>query len=97
MILDILARSQVRLARSVQIGSLGQLVHLIGRHRPARHLGPDHVHACLPLRVDAPPQTLGSELIVVDLARYPLLGRGAKRFNVLPHGVVVLSFQFSRG
>ncbi len=92
MILHVLARGEVALATSKLVGYAGKLIHLLRRQQAARNLCPDHVDAGLALRIHTPAEPLRAELVVVDLARYPLLGVGAEQLDVGPNGGVVLSF-----
>jgi hypothetical protein len=80
-------------ARGVSFGDEGKPIELIGSQRSTGDLGANHLHARLPLAVDAAAQTERPELIFGDLARQQLVGLFAEKLDVLTHDGVVLGFR----
>src|SRR5690349_4248277 len=94
VILHILPRGEMAFSAGETVGRQRQLIHLIGSSNTARDFRADHVNAGLALRIDATPQALRAELVVGDLARYPLLRVGTKKLDVGADGLVVFNLDF---
>ena len=92
MILDILPGGEMALAASEFIGDGCELIHLLGRQNSAGNLGADHVHAGLPLAVDAAAQALCAKLVVRDFAGRELFSVRSEQFNVGANRGVVFGF-----
>ncbi len=72
------------------VGDAAKLPHLLGGQQPARNLGPDHLHAGLPLAINSAAQPERPKLIVGQLAAQVQLSLLPEQFDVLANSAIVL-------
>src|SRR5262249_663325 len=93
VILNVLTRSEVALAAAEFLGHTRELLRLRRGHEPARYFAPDHLHALLPLSVDAVFQAKRPKLALGNLARQERVGLLSEYFDFLADRLFVLPLE----
>jgi hypothetical protein len=93
VILNILPGGDVPLAAAEILGDHGQLLHLRRRQQSPGDLAPHHLHAGLPLPVDAVLQAEGTKLVFRDFADQEGLRPLPKGLDFLPNQTIVFLFE----
>ena len=87
---NILPRGEMPAPAAELVGDFRQPLQLPRRHHAARNLGAHHLHARLPLPVNAVAQAEGAEIVFGDRAGQHLLRLRAEPLDLFTNGLLVL-------